>query len=167
MPGSVSGTQIANWLRKGAVLDWDKLKVDSFVSISQSGNINISLVTDKKTVSELREILSAKPLKVWYRTADYTAEQDLPVQLETHNAGVSESDGALPILYAHDAAELLAIPKDDGTYTLNAQAGTQVSVTFKAFQDGGDAAKLQGHTWEELLAYVDSKVSQMASAPLN
>lgn len=60
---------------------------------------------------------------------------------------------ATPAVYAHDPVVLEAATGDQLTYTVTGQSGGTVSVSLKPFQDGGNAAKLDGLT---LLAIKES-----------
>lgn len=146
--GAVSGSQLSNWLPQGTTVEWDKVQVANFISISASGNINISIVSEQTSVEDLRSILAANPLIVWYRSTAYTGQDDLSVSLETHAKGN---------VYAHDPVDLVAVPytaedsgQTVGTYVVSSQDGTTVMVSLKAMQDGGDAATLGGKTAAQL-----------------
>lgn len=54
------------------------------------------------------------------------------------------------IAYAHPPVEIVAATGEHLTYTVTEQAGGQVSVALKPFQDGGNAKRLDGHTWDEV-----------------
>ena len=81
---------------------------------------------------------------------------------EAAKQGLSESpvtivyELATPITYAHEAVALEAATGDQLTYTVTGQAGGQVSVTLKPFQDGGhaktadNATQFDGHAWSEV-----------------
>lgn len=100
--------------------------------------------------------------------------------LETAKTLLSENPAtvvytlATPIVYARDPVTLEAMPYTSydsdqtiGTYIVSSQDNTTVTVSLKAMQDGGDASKFQGHTWEELISYIDNKFADVASALLN
>lgn len=57
---------------------------------------------------------------------------------------------ATPITYAHPAVVIEASTGDQLTYTVTGQSGGTVSVALKPFQDGGNAAKLDGLTLSAL-----------------
>ena len=91
--GCVSGTAVGDWLRKGAVDEWNSNFIAGYVVSLQSGNIGVCVPTDKTTIQDFKAILSARPLTVWYRSTNYTEAADIPVSLETHQQAVLVLDG--------------------------------------------------------------------------
>ena len=53
---------------------------------------------------------------------------------------------ATPVTYAHPVPTMIAQPGEDGTFTVTGE--NSLSVLLKAFQDGGDAATLNGKKWQ-------------------
>lgn len=101
------------------------------------------------TTEAATQFFTSNPFTVWMQTENYSEENDLFVSLETHANGN---------VYAHDPVTLVAVPYTSadsgqtlGTYVVSSQDGTTVAVTFKAFQDGGDAATLGGMTAVEAM----------------
>ena len=193
----------------------------------------------------LRNYLSQNPLTVFYKSVDYTEENDIPVALEKHeraqfhsstgtynannespyaeiripssaahesaficnrakypggqrlnygdgyiaregNTGLIlglvgsgiENQSALdseleahpvqvvyklatPVTYARPVPTMIAQPGEDGTFTVTGE--NSLSVLLKAFQDGGNAARLEGHTWDDIMAAIDQKIASLAS----
>ena len=68
---------------------------------------------------------------------------------------------ATPVVFAHEAQTLIAEPGADGTFTVTGE--NSLSVLLKPFQDGGDAARLEGHTWDDIMAAIDEKIASLAS----
>lgn len=114
--------------------------------------------------ADIKAYFQGHPVILYYRSTEYTPQKEIALALE-HHGGVA---------YAHDPVVLSAVPytsadsgKTPGTYEVSSQDGTTVEVLLKAMQDGGDASKFQGHTWEELISYIDNKFADVASALLN
>ena len=114
------------------------------IAVNDKGDFTVTL-PDK---ANPHEYFAQHPLRVYFRSTAYAEKDDIPVQLETH------ADGSA---YARPAVELAAVPYTDadsermpGTYTVGSQDGTTLAVSLKAFQDGGDAATLNGKTAEEI-----------------
>ena len=53
---------------------------------------------------------------------------------------------ATPVTYARPVPTMIAQPGEDGTFTVTGE--NSLSVLLKAFQDGGDAATLNGKKWQ-------------------
>lgn len=66
-----------------------------------------------------------------------------------------------PAVFAHEAQTLVAEPGEDGTFTVVGE--NNLSVLLKPFQDGGNAARLEGHTWDDIMAAIDQKIASLAS----
>ena len=71
-----------------------------------------------------------------FLTAQYTASTPVQVVYEL----------ATPITYARPVPTMIAQPGEDGTFTVAGE--NSLSVLLKAFQDGGDAATLNGKKWQ-------------------
>lgn len=67
-----------------------------------------------------------------------------------------------PAVFAHEAQTLIAEPGEDGTFTVTGE--NTLSVRLKAFQDGGDAATIEGHTWADILAAIQAAIAPTAQA---
>ena len=114
------------------------------VGIASNGKVCIfdpNLVTE----TALRDNLAAHPLTIFYRSTEYTEENDIPVALESHTYEL-----ATPVSYARPIPTMIAQPGEDGTFTVTGE--NSLSVLLKPFQDGGDAATIEGHTWADILA---------------
>ena len=92
--GCVSGTAVGDWLRKGAVDEWNSNFIAGYVVSLQSGNIGVCVPTDKTTIQDFKAILLANPLTVWYRSINYTEGADIAVSMETHQRAAPVLDGA-------------------------------------------------------------------------
>lgn len=68
---------------------------------------------------------------------------------------------ATPASYARPVPTMIAQPGEDGTFTVTGE--NSLSVLLKPFQDGGDAARLNGHTWDDIMAAIDEKIASLAS----
>lgn len=66
-----------------------------------------------------------------------------------------------PVSYARPVPTMIAQPGEDGTFVVTGE--NSLSVLLKAFQDGGDAARLDGHTWDDIMAAIDEKIASLAS----
>lgn len=63
-------------------------------TINQLGNFALYLPKGKvSTVQAAKEYLSANPITIWYRSANYTEADDKPVSLEMHARAVQVLDG--------------------------------------------------------------------------
>ncbi len=92
--GCVSGTAVGDWLRKGAVDEWNSNFIAGYVVSLQPGNIGVCVPTDKTTIQDFKAILLANPLTVWYRSINYTEGADIAVSMETHQRAAPVLDGA-------------------------------------------------------------------------
>lgn len=118
-----------------------------------------------ETLESFKEGLSISNLVLWCTSNQYAQRNDIPVSIETHTSGN---------IYAHPAVDLVAVPYTDadsghpaGTYDVSSQDGTTVSVSLKPMQDGGNAAMIAGHTWEDIQKLISDAVTaavQMAKA---
>ena len=226
---------------------------------SAGGNtkLNLSFWRMPSNVSELKSYLQSHPLTVFYRSTEYTEENDIPVAIEKHTGnylifdgteptveGISEpflaiqdvasnhnsshrivsnvapfvyeyggvgafvdyydvvfgrawcqsngffntetvvkdfksfltaqySAGApvqvvyelvTPASYARPAPTMIAQPGEDGTFIVTGE--NSLSVLLKPFQDGGDAATIEGHTWADILAAIQAATASTANALL-
>ena len=68
---------------------------------------------------------------------------------------------ATPASYARPVPTMIAQPGEDGTFTVAGE--NSLSVLLKPFQDGGNAARLEGHTWDDIMAAIDEKIASLAS----
>ena len=68
------------------------------------------------------------------------------------------------VSYARPVPTMIAQPGDDGTFTVTGE--NSLSVLLKAFQDGGDAATIEGHTWADILAAIQAATASTANALL-
>lgn len=128
------------------------------ISFNTAGTLNIKLPGGASPSS----YLPGHPLTIYYASSTYTAKNDIPVQLETHANGN---------VYAHDPVALVAVPytesdadRTPGTYIVSSQDGTTVSVSLKAFQDGGDAETVGGMTPAQLRQRIDAATLNGQSA---
>ena len=64
---------------------------------------------------------------------------------------------ATPVSYARPVPTMIAEPGDDGTFTVTGE--NSLSVLLKAFQDGGDAATIEGHTWADIQKLISDAVT--------
>ena len=71
---------------------------------------------------------------------------------------------ATPVSYARPVPTMIAQPGEDGTFTVTGE--NSLSVLLKAFQDGGDAATIEGHTWADILAAIQAATASTANALL-
>lgn len=69
-----------------------------------------------------------------------------------------------PVTYARPVPTMIAQPGEDGTFTVTGE--NSLSVLLKAFQDGGDAATIEGHTWADILAAIQAATASTANALL-
>ena len=69
-----------------------------------------------------------------------------------------------PVTYAQPVPTMIAQPGEDGTFTVTGE--NSLSVLLKAFQDGGDAATIEGHTWADILAAIQAAIAPTAQALL-
>lgn len=149
-----------------AVYDASKENVGAIQQSTSTGKARLFVrIEGISGVQALREHLSANHLILTYRSVAYSEQNDKFVELETHANGN---------VYAHPAVELVAVPYTDadsghtpGTYDVSSQNGTTVSVSLKPMQDGGNAAMIAGHTWEDIQKLISDAVTaavQMAKA---
>lgn len=84
--GVITNSALSDWLRKGSFkTDWIANTSSEYISASEDGNICLQIKTDgENTIENLRSILAAHPLTIWYRSTNYTNSADIPVSLETH-----------------------------------------------------------------------------------
>ena len=71
---------------------------------------------------------------------------------------------AAPVKFARPVPTMIAQPGEDGTFTVTGE--NSLSVLLKAFQDGGDAATIEGHTWADILAAIQAATASTANALL-
>lgn len=71
---------------------------------------------------------------------------------------------ATPVSYARPVPTMIAQPGEDGTFTVTGE--NNLSVLLKAFQDGGNAARLEGHTWDDIMAAIDQKIASLVSTAM-
>ena len=64
---------------------------------------------------------------------------------------------ATPVSYAHPVPTMIALPGEDGTFTVTGE--NSLSVLLKPFQDGGDAATIEGHTWADIQKLISGAVT--------
>lgn len=98
--GVITNSALSDWLRKGSFkTDWIANTSSEYISASEDGNICLQIKTnDGNTIENLRSILAAHPLTVWYRSTNYTESSDIPVSLETHQRAVLVLDGTEPFV---------------------------------------------------------------------
>lgn len=89
-----------------------------------------------------------------FLTAQHTAGTPVQVVYEL----------ATPVSYARPVPTMIAQPGEDGTFTVTGE--NSLSVLLKAFQDGGDAATIEGHTWADILAAIQAATASTANALL-
>ena len=121
------------------------LDVDFFV-------INMGPFLSENSAAACKSYLSAHPLTVFYRSTEYTEENDIPVALESHTYEL-----ATPVSYARPIPTMIAQPGEDGTFTVTGE--NSLSVLLKPFQDGGDAATIEGHTWADIQKLISDAVT--------
>ena len=120
-----------------------------------SGNVGVitarysdSLIfEDASTLTSLEEAKS-------YFAAQHTAGTPVQVVYEL----------ATPVSYARPVPTMIAQPGEDGTFTVSGE--NSLSVLLKPFQDGGDAATIEGHTWADILAAIQAATASTANALL-
>ena len=84
-----------------------------------------------------------------YLAAQYAAGTPVTIEYELTNPEVY---GDSPVI----------VENPSGTCTVNGESGSNVSVGFKPFQDGGDAETIQGHTWQDILSAIDSAIQTVS-----
>lgn len=84
------------------------------------------------TVEELRAFLSARPLKVKFRTSNYNRDNDIAVSMETHNRVVVTMDGTM---YVGDVSNMGDVTRGmiRPTYSLKAPGSYQTSAKCSHF----------------------------------
>ena len=80
----------------------------------------------------------------------------LDLELEARPAQVVY-ELATPVTYARPVPTMIAEPGEDGTFTVTGE--NSLSVLLKAFQDGGDAATIEGHTWADIQKLISDAVT--------
>lgn len=117
--------------------------IGSFKVQSTGTALRLIVVYDKSSTdpSAIKADLSAHPLVIWYRSAEYTEDNDIPVSLEIH--------ADTQTTYAHPAVFLPAMPDDSGKVTITGQSGGTVTVMFnksivKAFAELQSAVLAMG-----------------------
>lgn len=240
----------SNYLRSiGA--SWADIKSGEFFTEALSYYVGVC-ISSITTLEAFKSYLSAHPLTVFYKSVNYTPENDIPVALESHVMGYVVFDGtenwtgpedgfnrfvydikdamqsayrqecisnqgrfsvtgheeficfiskrnfyyypessitnltsfkawvasqysagtpvqvvyelATPVSYARPVPTMIAQPGEDGTFTVTGE--NSLSVLLKAFQDGGNAARLDGHTWDDIMAAIDQKIASLASTAM-
>lgn len=98
----------------------------------------------------------------WNSTSDATAYFNSQYSAGTPVQVVYEL--ATPVSYARPVPAMIAQPGEDGTFTVTGE--NSLSVLLKPFQDGGDAATIEGHTWADILAAIQAAAASTANALL-
>ena len=114
-------------------------------SIAQPYAATWSATTAKQLVlnCEFENVQAAKD----YIAAQYSAGTPVQVVYEL----------ATPVSYARPVPTMIAEPDDDGTFTVTGE--NSLSVLLKPFQDGGDAATIEGHTWADIQKLISDAVT--------
>ena len=117
-----------------------------------SGNIGVrtALSSDSLIFEDAKNLTSLAATKSYF-AAQYAAGTPVQVVYEL----------ATPASYARPVPTMIAPPGEDGTFTVTGE--NSLSVLLKAFQDGGNAARLEGHTWDDIMAAIDQKIASLAS----
>ena len=92
----------------------------------------------------------------YVQAAGWTSGQDCKTYL-TENPATLVYELATPITYARPVPTMIAQPGEDGTFTVTGE--NSLSVLLKAFQDGGDAATIEGHTWADIQKLISDAVT--------
>ena len=62
--------------------------------VTKAGDVRLNPGNRIKTVEGLKQYLQKRPLTVWYKSANYTPERDIPLCLETHKNRLLKIDGS-------------------------------------------------------------------------
>lgn len=149
----VINTALSNWLKKGNFLaDWLANASREYVTSSDSGNICVQIKTDNgNTVENLRNILAANPLTVWYQTIHYTEIDDIPVSLEVHARSSDVFNGTENFGYGSSAKTLyvnlpLAKPSQVGSLKCSAfKSVFPTSGNFNCYMDSSKNLIITGY----------------------
>lgn len=148
-----SGRGSANSLMsRGAT--WTPLPISSHfigASVQNAGSVEgIGLYNDNAYFRDSDEFSDLATFKQ-FLSSQYSA--DTPVQV------IYEL--ATPVSYARLIPTMIAQPGEDDTFTVTGE--NSLSVLLKPFQDGGNAATIEGHTWADILAAIQAATASTAN----
>lgn len=93
-------------------------------------------------------------------SAPYDTVDALKAELATLYAGntpfIVGYDLSQPEVYADTP---IIIDNPQGTYTVSGESGTTCQVLMKRLQDGGDAATLNGHSWDNIVSLISEMIN--------